>query len=197
VNRKAFSLIELIISIALLSIIIFFLYSTTSSLQKRNKIFSKKEDSIEKNEKILNLLYDDIFESNELNISGKEYSVLNLQTKSSIFNIEFPNVTWLVSRNNNTLLKFESKLNFSQMNVDNNSYYHISKVAQQCEKFLIYQSKDKTKILIYIKFQDKDPIIYEIPKPLNIKKVPKKKKPLKGKQNPINPHIKVRKKLNH
>ena len=196
-NRKAFSLIELIISIALLSIIIFFLYSTTSSLQKRNKIFSKKEDSIEKNEKILNLLYDDIFESNELNISGKEYSVLNLQTKSSIFNIEYPNVTWLVSRNNNTLLRFESKLKFSQMNVDNNSYYHISKVTQGCEKFLIYQSKDKTKILIYIKFQDKDPIIYEIPKPLNIKKAPKKKKPLKGKQNPINPHIKVRKKLNH
>jgi len=197
VNRKAFSLIELIISIALLSIIIFFLYSTTSSLQKRNKIFSKKEDSIEKNEKILNLLYDDIFESNELNISGKEYSVLDLQTKSSIFNIEYPNVTWLVSRNNNTLLRFESKLKFSQMNVDNNSYYHISKVTQGCEKFLIYQSKDKTKILIYIKFQDKDPIIYEIPKPLNIKKAPKKKKPLKGKQKPINPHIKVRKKLNH
>ena len=194
VNKKAFSLVELIVSILLLSIIAMFLYSTTSSLQKRNKIFAQKEKLLEKDDKLLDLLYDDIFESNELNISTNEFTILSMHTKNTLYDIDYPYVTWLVYKNDNTLLRFESILPFSKMNIDNNYLYHISKVSKDCEVFKIYQSKKRDKILIDIKFKGKNHLIYELPKPLSIKVHKKKKRsksPSKQKQ------IKLIKKPNH
>jgi len=168
-NKKGFTLVELIVSIMLLSIIAIFLYSTVSNLQKQNKMFSKLQHRVQKKEKIIDLLYDDIFESDELNITNKEFSLINIKTKSTIFNISHPYVTWLVSRDKNTLLRFESILPFDRLNSQNSYYYHISKVGENCEKFQIYQSSKKNKILIYIKFKEKKPMIYEFAKPLDYK----------------------------
>lgn len=194
VNKKAFSLVELIVSILLLSIIAMFLYSTTSSLQKRNKIFAQREKLLEKDDKLLDLLYDDIFESDELNISGNEFTILNIHTKNTLYDIDYPYVTWMVYKNDNTLLRFESVLPFSKMNVDNNYLYHISKVSNDCEVFKIYQSKKRDKVLIDIKFKGKDHLIYELPKPLSIKvKKTKKRSKSPSKQN----QIKLIKKPNH
>lgn len=168
-NKKGFTLVELIVSIMLLSIIAIFLYSTVSNLQKQNKMFSKLQHRVQKKEKIIDLLYDDIFESDELNITNKEFSLINIKTKSTIFNISHPYVTWLVSRDKNTLLRFESILPFDRLNSQNSYYYHISKVGENCEKFQIYQSSKKNKILTYIKFKEKKPMIYEFAKPLDYK----------------------------
>ncbi len=173
-NKRAFTLVELIISIFLLGIIVVFLYSTVASLQKTNKIFQTNEQRLKKSEKILDLLYEDIFSANDLNTTGRENSLLNLQTKNSIYNISMPYVSWFVSREKNTLLRFESVLPFSKLNSDNSFYYHISKVGENCEKFKVYQSKNKEYILIYIKFKNKEAMIYEFYKPFIKKKVLKK-----------------------
>ncbi len=197
-KRGAFSLVELIISIFLLGIIVVFLYSTVGSLQKTNKIYEQNSKELNINEKIVDLLYEDIFQANELNITGNEYSMLNLKTSNSLFDMVNPYVSWFVSRDKNTLLRFESKLPFKTINSQNNNYFHISKVGEDCEVFKIYQSKKKDKILINIKFKDREQIVYEFAKPLDIKKIKKPKNSTKGgEKNPPhnlnrkNPHIKI------
>ena len=182
-KRAAFSLVELIISIFLLGIIVVFLYSTVSNLQKTNEIFAKNEKELSKSDKLLDLIYDDIFLSDEFNATGKEYSLVNLKTRNSIFDISQPNVSWLVSREKNTLLRFESVLPFKDISSDNTNYYHISKIGENCEVFHIYQSLKKDNILVHIKFKGENPIIYEFSKPLKIKKVKKKKKSPHKKNN--------------
>ena len=180
-QKKAFSLVELIISVILLGIIVTFLYSTVSNLEKNNKIFADNEKELRKREKVIELLYEDIFTANDLNITGFHNSVLYMQTSNSLFDIVDPYVTWLVSKEKNTLLRFESTKKF---NTQNSDYFHISKVGENCETFKIYQSKQKENILIHIQFKDQKPLVFEFAKPLQPKKRPRPKNGQQGVQAP-------------
>ena len=183
-DKKAFSLVELIISIVLLGIIATFLYSTVSNLEKTNIIFAANEKALSSREKVIDILYDDIFAANTLTLTGFEHSLVSMQTNNSLFDIEVPYVTWLVSKDKNTMLRFESTKAFKKMNSQNTNYYHVSKVRENCEVFKIYQSKKKDSILIHLKFKDEEPLIYEFSKPLfvenNTSKTKSKKSPKKG-----------------
>jgi prepilin-type N-terminal cleavage/methylation domain-containing protein len=167
--KKAFTLIELLISIFLLGLIVNFLYSAIGNLQKTNMLFSQKSKSLHKKQKLIDLIYDDIFLAQELKITGVKNSFLDLKTANSLFDIEQPYVTWLIGKENNTLLRFESTLPFSKMTSDNNKMYHISKAGEDCERFNIYKSKDQNNILIHIKFKDKEPLVHEFFKPMSVK----------------------------
>lgn len=167
--KKAFTLVELIISVVLLGIIATFLYTTVSNLERTNKIFSANEKALSQKEKIVDLLYEDIFAANSLKIRGTEHSLVSMQTDNSLFDIAKPNVTWLVVREKNTLLRFESTKAFEDISSDNSDYYHISKVGENCEIFKVYQSNKKENILIHIQFKDQEPMVYEFTKPLFVK----------------------------
>ena len=169
IKRKAFSLVEMIISVILLGIIVVFLYETVSNLEQTNRIFSDNENSLSKKERILDLLYEDIFLANSVDIKGIDNSLVSIQTSNTLFDIAQPNVTWLVVREKNTLLRFESTKEFEKMSSDNSDYYHISKVGENCEIFKVYQSNKKENILIHIQFKDQEPMVYEFSKPLFVK----------------------------
>lgn len=168
-TKKAFTLIELLISIFLLGLIVNFLYSAIGNLQKTNMLFNQKSINFQKDQKLLDLIYDDIFLAESLNITGIKNSVIDLRTANSLFDIEQPYVTWLIGKENNTLLRFESTLPFSSMTSDNNKMYHISKAEEDCERFNIYKSKDQNNILIHIKFKNQEPLVYEFFKPMSVK----------------------------
>jgi prepilin-type N-terminal cleavage/methylation domain-containing protein len=169
-NKKAFTLIELLVSIFLLGLIVNFLYTAIANLQKTNTIFSQKSKTMMNEQKLLDLLYDDIFLAETIQIEGFKNSFIELTTSNSLFDIQHPNVAWLIGKKEDTLLRFESTLPFSSMTSDNTNLFHISKAGENCEKFHIYQSKDKNNILIHIKFKDKEPLVYEFFKPMQIKK---------------------------
>ena len=185
IKRDAFSLVELIISVVLLGIIVTFLYSTVSSLEKTNKIFASNEKQLSQREKVIDVLYDDIFLANSLKIEGLKNSMLSMQTSNSLFDIAHPYVTWFVSHQKDTLLRFDSTIKFQDINSENADYFHISKIGENCEVFKIYQSKKKENILIHIKFKDQDPIVYEFSKPLFVKEVNSSKKAKVKKAPPL------------
>ncbi len=165
-SRAAFTLIELIISVFLLGLIVYFLYSSVANLQKSNKIFEKKSQSAFVNQKILAMMQKDIFYATKLTINGRQNSFVNMQSANSIFDIDYPYITWLLKPDLKKLVRFESTLPFKDMNAKNSPYFHMSIINKECEKFKIYQSKDKENILIYIKFKNENPLVYEFFKPL-------------------------------
>ncbi len=167
-RKKAFTLIELLISVFLLGLIVNFLYSAVANLQKTNLIFYDKSTQLQKKQKLLDLIYDDIFLAKSIKISGVKNSFLDIQTSNSIYDIEYPYVSWVLSKKNDTLMRFESVLKFQDMTSDNNHLYHITQIGQNCERFHIYQSKDKNNILIDIKFKDQERLVYEFFKPMNV-----------------------------
>ncbi len=173
--KRAFTLIEVVISIFLLGIIVLFLYGAIDTLQKTNTIFAKNVEQMRQREEILTLLQDDLFQANALKLKGIDTSFVELNTTNSLYHIEHPYVAWFVTKERNTLLRIESVLPFSKMNRENRGYYHILKIATDCEVFKIYQSKTKEKLLIDLKLKDQEPIVYEFFKPL-AKRKPKPKK---------------------
>jgi len=165
-SRNAFTLIELIISVFLLGMIVYFLYTSVANLQKSNQIFEKKSQSAFTNQRILAMMQKDIFYATKFSIRGQENSLVDMQSTNSIFDIDYPYVTWLLKPDLKKLVRFESILPFKDMNAKNNPYFHMSIINKECEKYKVYQSKDKENILIYIKFKDENPLVYEFFKPL-------------------------------
>ena len=184
IHKRAFSLVELIISVVLLGIIVTFLYTTVSNLEKTNSIFAANEKALSDKEKVVDLLYDDIFTANSLELKGVDNSLVSMQTSNSLFDIAKPFVTWLVVKEKNSLLRFESIKEFKNINSQNSDYFHISVVGENCEVFKIYQSLKKENILIHLKFQDQEPMVFEFAKPLFIKDTNTSKVKAQGKKNP-------------
>lgn len=165
-KRSAFTLIELILSIFLLGIIVYFLYASVASLQKSNTIFFKESQRAFYNQKVLSMLQKDLFFATKMQLEGHENTLANLQTHNTMFDINAPYVSWMIKPDLKKLVRFESTLPFTEMNAKNSPSYHMSIIPKKCDKFRIYQSKKRENILIYIKFEGEEPLIYEFYKPM-------------------------------
>ena len=159
-NKKAFTLVEIILSIFLFSIIMMFLFKATSNLQHNNKNFKTSIDKDTNQEKIISLLKKDLIMSNsksfKMDNKDKEKSIITFQTNSSIYNISKPYVTWKVLKNSKRLVRVES----SQKHSKDNESYHIDIIKDNCKLFKIY--KGKNGYLIYIKDSINKEIIAEV-----------------------------------
>jgi len=113
--KKAFTLVEVIISIALLGIMFTFLYSSINSVKKQNNRYLEKSSMIEKEKEIFRLFSLDCAQIvGSVSISyGQEYDVIQFKTKHSIYEIIEPSVVYLVSKKDNALLRVESLEPFS------------------------------------------------------------------------------------
>ena len=159
-KKRAFTLVELIISVILLGIVVALLYESLQNTQKTNQIFMQKKEQSDKEKKILKVLYEDILEADEIRITGgKKYKAVELKTNNSLFDIIKPQVIWFVSKYDDTLVRVEStKL---PLTYENRFTSHICKVAKNCEVFNVYKSNKKDKILLYLSFKGQKPVIYE------------------------------------
>lgn len=98
--RKAFTLVELMVSIAILSIIILFLYKSYAELTLQNKHYTKAIEKIRHYQKLKKLLYLDILLSKEATVRiEKEDAKIDFvffQTKNSVFDRINPYVAYIV-----------------------------------------------------------------------------------------------------
>ncbi len=164
--KKAFTLIEILISVVLLGLISMFVSSTIYQTKSNNKFFEKKVKADSKVEMLTDILYRDIFQSLDINTTNsKKYTVLNLRSKNSIYGIEDPYITWLVLKQDNTLVRFESAKKITlPIREEQKNVIFADMAIQKCEHFNINLSKDKKDILSFIKIKNQNPIIFEVKK---------------------------------
>ncbi len=150
--KKSFTLIELLISVLILSVLFFALSSFVSSLKLSQNSIQKKFDSL-KND-TLRVLYYDIINANNVTIEKRgNFIRVFMQTSNSFYNIAKPYVFWYVSKNKNTLIRYESPKSFS---LENKEFY-LDKFMQNVKIFKIY--KNRGKYFIFLK--TKKPIYFE------------------------------------
>ena len=110
-DRKAFTLVELLVSIALTSIVVLFLYKALSNQEDLNHSLSTHQERLKKKSDLFHLIYSDLFQAQKIQIKplfNKNYVVINLQTTNSLYTIPKPFVTYFVHENNKTLVRLES-----------------------------------------------------------------------------------------
>lgn len=171
-NRKGFTLLEVLISIALMGIVIVALFSSVDMLQNSNENLLKYLKKSKKITKASKVLYTDLMGSDgNITIKKDEFSRVCIEeTKNSLYALPVAKVCWAVLKKNKILIRTEG--NGYDLPVGLEERVEVDLVMTGMEIFDIYHEKDK--ILLLMKQEGKEPISFMLQ---GISK-PVKKKPV-------------------
>jgi len=160
-HKKGFTLVEVLISITLLSLVLMALYKSATILRNSNTHLYEYLVKSTKALKGSKTLYMDIMQADH-NISitteDKFHRLTISKTKNSLYGHGQAKVVWLVYKENNTLLRIEG----GEYNIPlrNEQHVNIDVIAEHLELFKIYKSKTKSKILAIIKVKNQEPQMF-------------------------------------
>lgn len=157
--KNAFTLIELMISIILLSLIVGFLYQSVAQLQSSNQQFLESSNKTQQREEILKLLYNDFINAFSIHVNAQEHDhdVITMQSSNSLNTMTQPYLTYQVYKDDNTLRRLESPLE----NIDfSNLLFRFNEVAKDVRLFKVYEQKGH--YLIHMKIEHMDEIYLDI-----------------------------------
>jgi len=182
-KRPAFTLIEVLISIALLGIILPALYQTVDLLRDSNAHLFSYLEKAKKVTKATDTLYLDLVSSDgNISIQKDEYSRVCIeQTKNSLYALSVAKVCWLVLKKDKTLVRVEG--NNYKLPLGSEDKVEVNPIMKNIEVFDVYYEKGK--ILVLLQQNAQEPIsfmIQGISKP--VKKKPKKAKKIKKNTTP-------------
>ena len=155
--RSGFTLIELMISVLLLSLVMLFLYQTLSSLTQANNFYEEKLDSASQLQKISKVLYLDLMLSegnvSSVNIDRMSDAVM-MQTAHSVHRRILPFVGYLVR--DGILYRIESSQQLAyplgaenEMVVDNLGPVKTFRLYASKEHYLVDFRQDDTKKVLF------------------------------------------------
>ena len=162
--KNAFTLVEVLVSIALLGLISLFVSSSIFQTKKNNEVFKKQTFKDSRLEAVANTLYRDIYQSKNISISTKKkYSTLYVKSKNSLYGISEPYVVWLVLKQNDTLIRLESarKITLPIKN-EFKKYIFVDALMKNCTDFSMNLSRDKKSILAFLDFKGRGETLFEI-----------------------------------
>lgn len=147
-KRKAFTLLEVLISIALLTLVMLALNRSVAILRDSNAHLFDYLKTAKTETKVLNTLYRDIIGSDgNLTISKDEFSRLCIEeTINSLYELPTAKVCWVVLKQDNTLVRIEGN-NYS-LPVGYEEAVEVDVLVKHIELFDTYHEKDKAMVLI-------------------------------------------------
>ncbi len=143
--RHAFTIMELMVSSVLIVIITLFLYGAIGSMTLSNQTLALHDDADKNRSKLYQLLYRDFLQSISMKTSStkdKHYTVVDLQTSNSLYNIDMPYVSYFVHSNQKELLRLESsKPIVLPVKYEDRFDIAVDTVAAEITAFNVYQSR--------------------------------------------------------
>lgn len=173
-KRKAFTLIEVLISIALMGIIIVALFSSVDLLQNSNEHLLKHLKKSKKISKATKTLYNDILSSDgNITLKKDEFSrVCMEETRNSLYALPSAKVCWVVLKKDKTLVRVEGNAYRLPLRVDDR--VEVDFIMKGVSLFDVYHEKDK--VLVLLQQEGKEPITFMVQ---GVSKPEIKKKPVK------------------
>jgi len=199
-RRPAFTIIEVLIAIALMGIILPALYESVALLRNSNMHLFKHLEKANKRNKAIETLYLDILSSDgNISIQKDDFSRLCIEnSRNSLYALSVAKVCWLVLKNDNTLVRVEGYDYTLPLRIEDK--VEVNKVMKDLELFDVYYSNNN--VLVLLKQAKKEAITFMVqgvtepkkkkkkPKNKKINKKPKPKKDTNGTQpNPTSPNI--------
>lgn len=113
--KKAFTLLELIISITLFMIIVVFLYKTLDQTKHSNNIFSNKKEILKQSNHVHNIFLEDIAEASSITVSydRNKNAIVKIVTYNTYHNAFFNNITYFIGHSKE-LIRIESRDEFKE-----------------------------------------------------------------------------------
>lgn len=164
-SRAAFTLIELLISVSILSIIMTFLYKSYASLNHSNSFYKKelldiKSELLKK--EVLYLDFSLAFSESVkiLNQDAKE-DIVFFQSSNSIHNRYNPYIAYIIK--DSKLYRLESLKEFKTYPLSSDAEFSIDYFGE-AESFRVYKSqiKDKQTYLVHVDFKEDEDLLLKI-----------------------------------
>ena len=161
--KKAFTLIEMMISITILSIMMLYLYKTNASLHLSNANLKQEAEAVQKIQKLKRVIYlDFLSEVEDANTSvknrEKNEDFVSLMSKHSLHKRINPYITYIVKEKK--LYRLESLKRIVDYEIASDSEFEVDSLGDVLI-FRVYKTKN-TKInnyLIHIKFKNLQEIL--------------------------------------
>lgn len=159
-QRRAFTILEVLISIALLGIVIVALFSTVSMMRDSNAHLLKYLEKSKKITDATKVFYLDILGSDgNLTIEKDEHTRLCIEeTKNSLYALTLARVCWVVLKKDNTLVRIEG----NQYNLPTRyeDRVEVNPVMKDIDLFDVYHQKDK--VLVFLQQKGQEPITFMV-----------------------------------
>jgi len=157
-NKNGFTLLEVLISIMLLSLVLMALYKSAEILRASNKnLFSHLERTSD-TLKGSKTLYMDILQSDgniTINTDKKFHRLIIGNTQHSLYGLDKSKVTWIVYKENNTLIRVEGRKYNIPLKTEENVAVDV--ISKNMELFKIYRGKKPENILVLLKVLGGEP----------------------------------------
>ena len=179
-GRHAFTLIEVLISIALLSLVLLALYKSLGMLRSSNtQLFSYLERAAEEKKGTETLFLDIMGSDGNITIKGDEFSRLCIEnTVNSLYELPSAKVCWVVAKKDHALLRSEG--NRYRLPLGSDARVAVDEVMKDIDLFRIYRSRDR--VLVLLQQKNRDPISFMVQGVPKKEKKKKKKAPAKKKK---------------
>jgi prepilin-type N-terminal cleavage/methylation domain-containing protein len=178
-KRAAFTLIEVLISIALLGLILPALYQSVDLLRDSNHQLLIHLQKSKKETLAAKTLYLDIASSDgNITLENGEFDRLCMEkTHNSLYGLSVAKVCWVVLKEGHTLVRAEGS--GYHLPVGMNERVEVDPIMKNIALFDVYWQKDK--VLVFIQQKEKEPTTFMVegitkPKPKKKKKKKKKKR---------------------
>lgn len=164
-NNKAFTLIEVLISISILVLVFTFLYSQFNLAQISTKKTTQVEQKTTKREQIKELFYNDFLKASALLVptSGIKYDKLEtFSSRNSLYGIIKPYIKYIIvsTNENNSLIRIESH-NIENISLgESENEFYMDEIVKDIEYFKISTS-NKEYIEFFIKAKDMKDIYFK------------------------------------
>jgi len=163
--RKAFTLIELLISIVILTILMVFLYKSYASLNRSNILISKEIKKLQTSQLIKKTLYMDFTLALKNSVvvlnQDRKIDVVYFQSSHSLHKRINPYIAYIVK--DKKLYRLESLKPYKEYPMAADVEF-VSDFLAQVKSFRVYASEGESKglYLLHIEFNDKDELILKV-----------------------------------
>lgn len=160
--RNAFTLIELMVSITILSIMMVFLYKSYASLNKSNSNF-KQEIKILENIKLKKktiFLDFSLVKPKSMKIveDSRDIDIVRFQTSNSLHRRFNPYVAYIITQNKLYRIESLKQINYP---LDLSSEFDVDEFGE-VSRFRVFESKNKDAYIVDVIFKDLQKILLKI-----------------------------------
>ncbi len=144
--KRAFTLMELLVSVVLIGLITLYMYGAIASSRQTSKTLSRHALSEQNRTMLYTLFYRDLIEALHVkarSTKNEHFTVVQLQTRNSLYDIAAPHVTWYVNAQTHDLIRLESAQPIGlPVSYERKNFIHADVFAQDVTDFNLYTAED-------------------------------------------------------
>ena len=163
--RRAFTLIELVVAILILSILMLFLYKSYADLNRANKTYGEAVEKLHKKELFKKTFYLDLLLAYKKSLIIKnidrEFDFISFMSKNSLHRRINPYVSYIVR--DETLYRLESLKQIVSTDIDRDTSFDVDKIAK-IKKIKLFGTRDEKKdfYLLDLRFANGEKLLFKI-----------------------------------